>query len=320
MSVTRRELLTYLPKALVIAPALAACSPTRQETPTPLTTIAAKPTTAPTIAPTALPTVEALDEKILAEIRREMFRLDRYPQSLRQGIVNFWLSGITGTVAYTKDNESYLLTFSPAQPNLQLKAQAETNLSLERRNLSTGGSAEVFVLNGTYNPALEAGLPEPAKTQMRTMNFEHEAIISIAFINGLARTGTMFGLSFKHPSEVDPQENQKRTQINRYKPTINSYAEAVAEINDYILTYSLFDKDPQGQVLFGSHTSSKYPLPFINGKVFLEGGLTFIVDQNIGRALKGITNLDQLAQKYPSLVDVPGSTEYLKLVQQLFQS
>lgn len=169
------------------------------------------------------------------------------------------------------------------------------------------------------NPALEAELPEPAKTQMRTMNFEHEAVISIAFISGMTRAGTMLGLNFKYPSEADPLENQKRSQLNRYKPFINSYGEVMAEINDYILTYPLFDKDPQGYVLFNTYPGQKYPLPILKGKVFFENGLTFIVDQTIGGALKGITNLDQLAQKYPSVDNIPGGVEYIRQIQQVFQ-
>lgn len=95
MSLTRREVLKDL--ILVAAtggiPVLAACAQTRQEAPASRAT--QTPAITPAVAPTILPNAEAVDEKILAEIRREVFRLDRYPQSLRQGMVNFWLQGVT---------------------------------------------------------------------------------------------------------------------------------------------------------------------------------------------------------------------------------
>jgi len=262
---------------------------------------------------------EVLDAGIIENAQKEIFKLDNYPSGLRQKTVNLWLQGETKALEYTKDNQSYLLFINPAKADPRLKNLAETNISLERRSLSTGGSALVFVLNGSYNPALAEGLSEPIKNRIQAMNFEHEAIVSLGCINGLIAAGKDLGVNFRYPSEPGPEESQQRSQLNKYKSAINLYAEAVAEVNDYIRTYPLFDKDFQGQVVFVKSANNQNMLPLVNGLVFSEAGLTFIVDQTIGQTLKEVSDLDQLAQKYPSMDDIPQSSKYLEQLQQHFR-
>lgn len=273
------------------------------------------------LSPVVTPTPELLDTQIAENAQREVLKLDNYTLNLRQKMVNFWLQGETRAVEYTsKDGQSYLFSFNPAKPDPKLKDLAKTTVSLERRNLSTGGSALVFVLSGSYNSTLAEELPEPIRSHTRAMNFEHEAVVSISSINGLISVGKDLGLNFGFPSEPLPQESYLRSELNKYIPTISFHAEAVAETNDYILTYPLLDKDSQEQVLFVSYPGSQKPLPLVQGKVFLEGGLTFIVDQTIGPSLKGINSFDQLAQRYTSIENIPNSLDYLRQIQQHFQS
>lgn len=264
--------------------------------------------------------IETLNPEIEANTRKEILKFDNYPSNLRQKMVNFWLQGATA-VQYTKlqDNQSYLLSFDQAKSDSNLKAMAKTIITLQRRRLSTGGSSLVFTLSGTYHPALEESSPEQMKDRITSMNFEHEGIVSIAYINGLISVGKDLGLDFKSPSQPLSQESHQLSELKKYMPAVIAYAEAVAEINDYILTYPLFDKDPQGQILFFNHPSSQKPLPLIAGKAFLENGLTFIVDQTIGTSIKGANNIDQLTQRYPSVESIPGSLEYIRQIQKYFQ-
>src|SRR3989344_469442 len=273
--------------------------------------------TTPTVA-AVKPFQEPLDTQIVENVRREILNFSNYPRNVREKMVNFWRQGV-GSVAYSKNNQSYLLSFRPATPDPQLQDLARTTISLERRSLSTGGSALEFLINGSYSPDVEKGLPEQITNRLKAMNFEHEGIASIAFVNGFISVGQDLGLDFRFPSEAQPQEANQLSKLREYIPTIRYDAEAVAEINDYILTFPLLDKDPQGQILFVKHPSSQKPLPIVSGNVFLEGGLTFIVDQTIGASLTGIDSFDQLTQKYSVLDSIPGSTEYLKQIQQQFK-
>lgn len=287
--------------------------------PTPIPTLPSQALETP--LPLLTPRPDIIDPKIEELARRDILKLDNYPLALRQKMTNFWLLGVTTTLEYTKDGKSYLFNVNPAKPDLQLNDFANTAITLGRRRLSTGGSALTFSLSGSYWPNLGEGLPELTKNKIRAMNFEHEAIVSIAYINGLIKTGIALRLDFTYPSQPTPREPQLLSDVIRYISTLSSYAEAVAETNDYLSTYPLLDKDPQtGQVLFSNYPDSQNPQPLINGKVFLERGSTFIVDQTIGPSLKGISSLDQLAQKYPSVENIPGSLEYLRRIKQHFKN
>lgn len=274
------------------------------------------------LAPVVTPTPEILNTRIAESAQREVLKLDNYTLNLRQKMVNFWLQGETRAVEYkSKDGQSYLFSFNPAKPDPQLKDLAKTTISLERRDLSTDGSALVFVLSGSYNPILEEGLPEQITSRLKTMNFEHEAVVSIAYINGLISVGKDLGLNFRFPSEPLPQESYLRSELNKYLPTINFLAEAVAEINDYILTYPLLDKNPQtGNILYARIPGNDDPLPIIQGRAFLESGLTFIVDSTIGLSLRQFSSWEQLSQKYPRLQDIPNYQDYLAKIEQHYKS
>lgn len=300
----------------------AACAPQQPILSTPdrrnLTPIIpAKPTT----APTKIPAPESLDTQIVEKLQNELLNLSRYNGNLREKFLSFWLQGSTPTVDYTKNGQSYLLVFEPAKadPNLP-QDLAITGIKVRRANLSTGGSALAIYFAGTYNPSVANDAPKQMQAQLERMNFEHEAIISLASANGVISAGQDLGLSFKHPSEAGPTENDLLAQLNKYIPVIEYCAEAVAEINDYLLTYPILTKDSQGRPLFVKHPSSEKPLPVLGDKIFLEGGLTFIVDQTIGRSLNEISNLDQLVQKYPTLDSIPNSAEYLNQIQQYFRN
>lgn len=269
--------------------------------------------TTPT-APAVKPTPEQLDTQIVENVQREVLNLSSYPRSLREKMVNFWLQGV-GSVEYSKNNQSYLLSFQPAKPDTQMQDLAKTLISLQRKSLSTGGSALVFTLNGSYSPTVGNGLPEQIANRLKAMNFEHEGIISIASINGLISIGQDLGLDFRFPSNTQPQEDNQLLKLREYVLAIRNYTESIAEISDYILTFPLFDKDPKGQILFVKHPISQQPSPMVSGILFPEAGLTFIVDQTIGTSLRGISNFDQLTQQYPALESIPGSAEYLKQIQ-----
>ena len=309
---TRRESFSIIPIIFAGTITTVACVTQPEKKPTPPT-----PSVKTYDIPVVKPTTEQLDTQIVENVQREVLNLSSYPRSLREKMVNFWLQGV-GSVEYSKNNQSYLLSFQPAKPDPQLQDLARTSISLERRSLSTGGSALVFTLNGSYSPTVGEGSPEQITNRLKTMNVEHEGIVSIAFVNGFISVGQDLGLNFRFPSETQPQEANQLSKLREYISTITHYAEAVAEINDYILTFPLFDKDPQGQIMFVKHPNSQKPSPMVSGNMFPEGGLTFIVDQTIGPSLRGISNFDQLTQKYPVLDSIPGSAEYLRQIQQQF--
>ncbi|MCR4305593.1 MAG: hypothetical protein NUV73_00740, partial [Candidatus Daviesbacteria bacterium] len=238
---------------------------------------------------------------------------------LREKFLNYWLQGSTPTVEYFKNSQSYLLVFEPAKSDPNLQDLAVTRIKVFRTNLSTGGSTLGMFLAGTYNPSVASDAPKQLQSQLGRVNFEHEAIVSLAAVNGNISAGQDLGLNFRFPSEIGPHENKQITELNKYKPVIEYCTEAVAEINDYLLTYPLLEKNPQGDLLFVKHPSNKKPLPVLGGKIFLEAGLTFIVDQTIGRSLRGINDFNQLAQKYPTVNSIPGSEEYLKQLEQHFR-
>lgn len=291
------------------------CATDRSQSPNPTTT----PTKKPTITPTVVPTTELLDTRIVENLQKELLNLDNYSPNLREKFLNYWLQGSTPTVEYSKNGRSYLLVFEPAKADPNLHDLAVTRIRVLRTNLSTGGSALGMFLTGTYNPSVVTDAPSQLQPQLGRMNSEHEAIISLAAVNGNISAGQDLGLNFKFPSETGLQENKQLTELNKYKPVIEYNAEAVAEINDYLLTYPILEKNSQGDPLFARHPSSEKPLPVVGGKIFLEAGLTFIVDQTIGKLLRGINNFDQLAQKYPTLNSIPGSEEYLRQIEQHFR-
>lgn len=320
IKVTRRQAVHY---GIIFLGALigAACAPQPtipaapdRRNPTPIAP-AVKAATAPvTLTP------ESLDPQIIEKARRDVFNLNNYTKSVREKMVGFWLQGAPGLVEITKDNQPYLLSFQPAKPDSEIKDLARTGVSLLRPNLSTGGTALVFYLAGSYNPRLGDTMPKQIKQDLEAMNFEHEGLISLAYVNGLVSVGTDLGLDFKSPSQAKPEEANQISRLKSYMPTIRAYAEAIAEVNDYIRTFPLFNKNPEGNILFVEVPGNQKPLPVINDRVFLEEGLTFIVDQTVGPSFKGIADLDQLAQIYPSLGTIPGSAEYLKQIQEHYQN
>lgn len=283
-----------------------------------------EPEVKPILTPTPTTTTpEALDSRLLNTIEERILRLGDYTLNLRQKMRGFWIQGINGTVQYsTKDNKNYLFSFAPAQADDKMQDLAKTTIILERRDLSSGGSALVFSLAGFYNPLLEdKRLDLDTQTKLQSMNLDHEALVSISTINGLIAVAEGLGLNFAFPSDKVADEDAKLLQLRAYLPRVATIAEAVAEINDYILTYPLLDKNPQtGNILYARIPGNQAPLPLIKGKAFLETGLTFIVDSTIGLSLKQFSSWEQLFQKYPRLQDIPNYKDYLTKIEQHYKS
>ncbi len=93
-------------------------TPTPDVTPTPEAT----PTPVITPTPDITATPEVLDQRIVGRLQNEVLNPANYPLSLRQKMINFWLQGGAKTIEYTKDDQSYLLSFNPAKPALPFKS------------------------------------------------------------------------------------------------------------------------------------------------------------------------------------------------------
>lgn len=254
-------------------------------------------------------------ETPLLEAEEDILASSNYPAVLRQKMIGFWLNGQRQAVEYSRtDGSKYLFTFQAATPVNSMGSLAQTEVTLQRRNITSGGSgsALVFGLKGQYLRDLGAGLDKDTQNRFKQMNFEHEAITAIALINGLVTIGRRLGLNFNYPTTETPGERNALLQSTRYIPTLISIAESVGEVNDYLLTFPLLDKNPNtGEPIWSNSQNTPEPLPRVQGLVFTEGGLTYIVNQTIGPSIRRFSTLDELSQTYSSLSDIPGYQEYL---------
>ena len=292
-----------------------ACGPQLPISPAPDATPTRLPT--PTVPATLIP--EPLDQQLLEKAGREMLDLSYYPLSIREILVNYWLRGLTGVDGYQRGNQAFSMAFKPATPDPTMDDFAITGISLDRTEIHTGGSVLLFSFRGRYYSRLGAGLPERIRQDLNRMNFQHEAIVSLAAALGLSIIGRQLGLNFSFPSEKVPQEEEKLARLRAYHRAVSYYAEAVAEVNDYLLTAPLLDKDPQGQILYTRPPQNQKPMPTISGLLLPDNGLTYLVDQTIGPFLRGINSLDDLAEKHLILGAIPESTQYLRGIEQHFR-
>ncbi|MBI2600986.1 hypothetical protein HYW42_03455 [Candidatus Daviesbacteria bacterium] len=273
------------------------------------------PDAIPSVVP---PTPDAeLDQALIRLAEAEVFNLAYYPKNLRQKMVSHWKFGHTSLVNYSKPNrELFYLEFKPAQPRDQMINLAATNIQLRRVETAPNQTSLVLSLQGEYVRSLGVGIPRDIERRLEEMNFEHEAIVSLAYINALTTIAGALGLDLKADSPKSPKENELILMVKAYNPAIVAMAEAVAEINDYLLTEPLVDKDPSS----GQTVWSPQNLPLIaQGMVFMEGGLHHLVDSAIGSALKGIPDLEVFAGRYKSLGEIPNSDQYYQKIKEHYQ-
>lgn len=274
------------------------------------------PKATPTVLPPT-PTVEALNPNILKAAEARVHDLREYPLSLRQSIRNFWINGAEA-VEYvsTARNKKYLLSFTAAKSDPNILDQSKTTIKVERRNLSTGTNNPVFLFEGLYNPKVEdSRLPVAVSTQLQSINFDHQVLNSIAVFNSIIVVAEGLGLDYSYPSQPVPDERTRSLQLSRYFPYILPLGDIVAEINDYISTYSLWDKDAQGNILYFKENATSPILPVTQGVAFRDGGLTYIVDSTIGSSIREIRTLEELASRYPRVTDIPNSQRFLAAVE-----
>ena len=257
-----------------------------------------------------------LDQSIIEQAEREVFDLTTYDADKRQKMANFWRDGQTQIVEYTKPNgDKFLLSFQPAKPVREMEDLAKTTVSFYRHNFPDGRSSIVIYLEGQYLENLGVGMPPDIQRRLMDMNFAHEAMVSIASINALTNIAKSLGLDITSGKPKTPEEDTLVPKFQSYIPVAIAMGEAVAEVQDYILTDPLIDKDSETGQTFWATIGNKPPyMPLMRGKIFMEGGLHRLVDTTIGPSIQGFSDFDSLTARYRRLEEIPNYQEYYQRI------
>jgi|SRR3989344_1384859 len=265
---------------------------------------------------------QVLVDPVTKNAEEEVFDLTNYPRSLRQKMVNFWRNGQTQAIQYNKANgDLFLLSFQPAKPQAQMDDLAMTTVNFYRTDLSDGRSSLAISLQGNYLQGLGSNMTPNTQKKLIDMNFEHEALVSIALINAMTNIAKSLGLDFTPGAPKKPNEEDLLRKLQSYVPAANTMAEAVAEINDYLITDPLIERDPiSRQPIWASINARPNYMPSIERNIFLEGGLHYIIDSTIGPFIKGVSDFEDLSSNYPRLDKISNFDVYYDQIKNHFQN